>query len=231
MAVSRSPAKKNAGKLALAQRIFEGMCREITTGKLKPGELLSRRRIAERYGASYTPVIEAMLRLEHAGLIEAVASQMARVRRVSVETIQSNYVLREAYETQAIRLACERATADEIAELYRRAEEVDARRTARDAAGRDDPDGLLLHWHFHKRLAELSRVPALVEALEHIQLLRQLQANWHYVPSMAGLPRWHSLLVDAIAQRDPQAADAAMRTHVRRGLEKELLGCGITLPR
>ena len=90
----------------LTQVIYHGLCDEITSGKLKPGEVLSRRKIAKQYGASYTPVIEAMVRLENSGLIETESSQMARVRRISVETIESDYVLREAYETQAIRLAC-----------------------------------------------------------------------------------------------------------------------------
>src|SRR6516164_8386292 len=127
MRVRKPTRPKRSSDLALTQVIYDGLCREITTGKLKPGELLSRRQIAQRYGASYTPVIEAMVRLENAGLVEAEAAQMARVRRLSIDAIQGNYVLREAYETQAIRLACVRATAAEIDELFRRAEEVEAR--------------------------------------------------------------------------------------------------------
>ena len=229
MPVHRLLRKKQTTEGALTQRIYEGLCHEITTGQLKPGELLSRRRIAQRYGASYTPVIEAMVRLENAGLVEAEAAQMARVRRLSLDTIQGNYVLREAYETQAIRLACVRATAVEIDELYRRAEEVDARRRARDESGRDDPPGLVLHWQFHRRIAEISRVPALVRELERIQLLRRLQANWHYTPEFIGLPRLHAVLVEVIAQRDPEAADKVMRAHVRQGLEKELQNYGMKM--
>src|ERR671936_313608 len=65
---------KKAAEGALTQRIYDGLCQEITTGKLKPGELLSRRQIAQRYGASYTPVIEAMVRLENLGLVESEAA-------------------------------------------------------------------------------------------------------------------------------------------------------------
>src|SRR5436190_2516146 len=150
MPVRKAAALRRSDPAGLTQVIYEGLREEITTGKLKPGELLSRRRIAERYGASYTPVIEAMVRLENAGLVEAEASQMARVSQVSVETIQNTYVLREALETQAIRLACERALDAEIDELYRLAEEVDERIAARDlgqppeVTRADDPEGLLL---------------------------------------------------------------------------------------
>jgi DNA-binding GntR family transcriptional regulator len=215
-----SVQKKSAS--GLAQVIYDGLCQEIATGKLKPGELLSRRQIAQRYGASYTPVIEAMVRLENLGLVEAEAAQMARVRRVSLETVQQSHTLREAYETQASRMACERATAAEIEDLYHRAEIVDSRRQARDEARRDDPHGVLIHYQFHRRIAEISRCPALVQALDRIELLRQMEATFSYVADIAVPPRQHSLLVDPIARRDPLAADAAMREHVRRALDKLL---------
>src|SRR5262249_29989713 len=145
MATPRRGPGRKADPRRLTQVIYQGLCDEITGGKLKPGERLSRRRIAERYGASYTPVIEAMVRLERAGLVEARTSHMARVGRTSVETIQSDYVLREALECQAIRLACESATAGEVQELYRLAEAVDARISVRDrvpgGARRDGPRG------------------------------------------------------------------------------------------
>jgi DNA-binding GntR family transcriptional regulator len=207
--------------------IYEGLRDEITSGKLRPGEPLSRRRIADRYGCSYTPVIEAMVRLEHAGLIEAESSQMARVRNLSIEAIQGIYVLREAYETQAIRLACDEARPREIDELYELADAVDqrAQTVLREGVVTEDDEGPLLNWRFHLRIAEISRCPFLVSELERIELLKRLRANWFYVvPSLADPPRFHGELVDAIRDRDPLTADAAMRVHIRKGLqiEKEL---------
>jgi DNA-binding GntR family transcriptional regulator len=217
--------ESRAGRSALSQLVYEGLRDEITLGRLQPGEVLSRRRIADRYGCSYTPVIEALVRLEHTGLIETESSQMARVRRLSVETIQNTYILREALETQAIRLACDAAAIDEIDELERLAEQVDDRIRICEATDFDNErEGPLLNWQFHKRIAEVSRCPLLVSELERIELLKRLQANWVRIPKMTDPPRFHGLLVDAIRARDALAADAAMRTHVRIGLEKELLG-------
>src|SRR5262245_49488830 len=96
-------------KEVLAQRVFDGLRSEIAAGRLGPGALLSRRRIAERYGVSYTPVIEALVRLQQTGLIEAAATQTARVREVTLESIESDYVVRSAVEVEAIRLACKAA--------------------------------------------------------------------------------------------------------------------------
>lgn len=220
MAEEKSSAE---GEYALAHLIYEGLRDEITGGKLKPGEPLSRRGIARRYGTSSIPVIEALARLEGTGLIEAEARQAARVRKITIETIQDDYVLREAYETQAIRLACEAATPGEIEELYRMAEALDACvrvGTAKKAMGKKGP---LLHWQFHRQIARISRCRALVRELERIELLRRLQANWYFAPEIPDPPRHHSLLVDAIQKRNRAEADTAMRAHVQSGLEKELL--------
>jgi DNA-binding GntR family transcriptional regulator len=217
-------AKTDADRPGLMQTIFEGLRDEITGGKIKPGACVSRRAVAARYGSSYIPVIEAMARLESVGLIETEARQVARVRRITTDTIHSDYVIREAFETQAIRLACEAATPAEIEELYTLAEQVDALAPAPARGTAADEAGLHLHWRFHRRITELSRCRALVLEMERIELLRRLQANWFYHPEIKDPPRYHSLLVDAIQARDPAAADAVMRAHVRVGLEKELLG-------
>jgi GntR family transcriptional regulator, rspAB operon transcriptional repressor len=216
-------SRANSSQAALAHTIFEGLRDEITSGKFKPGEALSRRGIAHRYGTSSIPVIEALARLESTGLIEAEARQAARVRKISLETIQEDYILREAFETQAIRLACETATASEIEKLYRMAEAVDARVMAGGTKDAADKEGPMLHWQFHRQIARISRCRAIVQELERIELLRRLQANWYYAPESPDPPRHHSMLVDAVSSRDPVRADAAMRTHVRNGLEKELL--------
>jgi DNA-binding GntR family transcriptional regulator len=209
-------------RTALARAVLEGLRDEITGGKLRPGAVLSRRQVAGRYGTSYIPVIEAMARLEGEGLIEVEARQVARVRSVTLETIQDDYVLREAYETQAARLACQAATPSEVEELYRLADAVDscvATGGTKRAAGKR---GVLLHWQFHRRLAEVSRCRALAAGLERIELLRRLRANWYFAPEVPDPPRHHGLLVDTVRAGDPVAADAAMRAHVRSGLEKEL---------
>ncbi len=217
-------APKNSRKPGLNHRIYEGLRDEITAGKLKPGEPLSRRQIASRYGTSYIPVIEALVRLEGSGLVEAESNQMARVRQISSESIRNDYVLREAYESQAIRLACQSATEAEIDELERLATQVDERVPVDlTPEGTADREGLLFHWSFHKRIAEVSGYPVLVRELERIEMLARLQANWCFVSELPDPPHWHLLLVHAIRSRDADAADHAMRSHVRRGLEKEML--------
>jgi len=221
MKAAGAVASRKRTRNALAQVVYEGVCREITHGRMKPGQLLSRRQIARRYGCSYTTVVEAMKQLEGARLVEAESAQMARVRQVTRESIRDLYVLQEAYETQAIRMACVHVTDEEVRELYSLAGALDRRISLRKSA---DPQGQLLHWQFHKRIAQLSRSAALMRELGRSAVLASIQTTWLITTTVTDdLPRWHSILVDALKSRDPMKADAAMRAHTRRGLEKELM--------
>jgi DNA-binding GntR family transcriptional regulator len=226
MRESQTPPRGKLEAVRLTEAIFEGLRKEIIGGELKPGELLSRRRIAGRFGCSYTPVIEALVRLEHAGLVESQSHRMARVRGLSAGKILDDYVLREAYETQAIRLACRQATAAEVKELRRLAARVDSKRSKVGAGARINvvEEASFLDWQFHRRVAEVSRCGALVRQLEGIETQRRLQAKWITVVESNYPERHHEVLVDALERRDPLAADAAMRAHVRRGLEREIKG-------
>jgi DNA-binding GntR family transcriptional regulator len=208
----------------LAQRVFEGICHEIATRQIRPGEYLSRRKVAQRYGVSYIPVLEAFIRLEQTGVLEGSVARMAQVRPLTLEKIRDDFLIREAFETQAIREACDKATPTDIKELYRLAEAVDKRI---NADRRQRPiaieEGAGLHWAFHMRIAELSGSGALVRALERLALLRHFYDLWraHKHPLVPDPPRAHSRLVDPIRDRDVAAAEAEMRAHIRRGMQNE----------
>ena len=219
MSASRSapPAAAGGNNVAMVERVFEGLRDEIVSGKLPPGTPLSRRQIAGQFGTSYSPVIEAMVRLENAGLIEARPAQMARVREVTLEAIYDDHTLREAYETQAIRLACQHRTEAEIEELYGLAEAVEDRLTAAD-----QQSGPRLDWQFHERIAQVSRSGVLQREMARLGLLTRLRHAWMMVPLPLDRPQHHVRLVDHIRDRDVQAADALMREHVHSGLEQEL---------
>ena len=75
------------------------------------------------------------------------------------------------------------------------------------------------HMAFHMRMAECTGSPTLRDAIEKN---RVLVFNWLYdVAAHVHLPpRWHQNLMDVVAEHDPEAAEAAMRQHIRRGLEE-----------
>ncbi len=171
---------------------------------------------------SFLPITEALQRLEAEGLVESRPRIGTRVRVPSKEDILDSYVIREALETQAARLACEQMTAEDRKQLTRSAQHLDSLYEA-SSTEKDDSRFLFsvhtYHMQFHMQVAQLTRCSGLVRALdkEHV-----LVFNWLYdTTAQRKTPpeSFHSTLAKAICSGNPKRADEAMRAHVRYGLE------------
>ena len=212
-------------RASLAERAYLLVREKILRRELPFGAILSRRRLGRELGMSFLPISEALKRLEHDGLVESRPRAGTRVRTPTEEDITGLYVLREALESQAARLCAERASDLEWRELRKLAARLDIRFSARSSHNHD-PEWLYkahtLHLRFHERIAECCSCPVLQEAIEKNRVLIY---NFLY-DTAAGRetlpPRFHGDLVEAILTRDPEQADAAMRRHVRFGLQQVL---------
>lgn len=208
---------------SLADEAYFAIRDEILRGQLRPGTPLSRRRLALELGMSVLPVTDALRRLEDDGLVESRARAGTRVRVPSADDIRALYELREALESQAARLFAQRATAAERLELHRLGDQVDVLFARLPGAG-DDPAFRFTvhsqHVQFHMCIAEHARSPLLKQMIErnHVLIL-----NWLFDVGArrTALPAdFHARLADAVVSGDPDAADAAVRAHVRYGLSE-----------
>lgn len=86
---------------------------EILTGRLRPGESLSVLGVADRFGASRTPVRDAFLRLESDGLVSLIDRQGARVSQISIRGVRELFELRILLESAATRQVAEAAGHDD----------------------------------------------------------------------------------------------------------------------
>jgi DNA-binding GntR family transcriptional regulator len=175
---------------------------------------------------SLVPVSEAILRLEHEGLVESRPRAGTRVRIPTPQDIRDIYVVREALESQSARLFAEKASPRERCELRKMAEKLDAKLELcenKDADPKTIYHAFEYHLLFHLRIAECSGSTALRNEIEKNYILIY---NWVFnieAQSRFRMPaHWHRNLIDVIAGPDPQAADAAMREHVRTGLKVTL---------
>jgi GntR family transcriptional regulator, rspAB operon transcriptional repressor len=170
---------------------------------------------------SIVPIAEALRRLEDDRLVESRARAGTRVRMHSDEDVRELYELREALESQSARLFSQRATPGQRLELRRLAEQLDVL-FSRLASSADDAEfRFAVHTHhvqFHMRVAEYARSPLLKLMIErqHVLIL-----NWLF--DLTGRrtplpPGFHARLAEALASRDADRADAAMRGHLRYGL-------------
>ena len=99
----------------------------ITDGQLSPGTPLRQRDLAERFDVSYTPVREALRRLESEGLVVTDVHRGATVARTESEELEENYRILAALEALAGSLAVAKITDDDIADIEARCREVAAR--------------------------------------------------------------------------------------------------------
>jgi GntR family transcriptional regulator, rspAB operon transcriptional repressor len=210
---------------SLAARAYQQIRDEILRGDLAIGDVLSRRKLADRLNMSFLPITEAMQRLEVEGLVESRPRIGTRVRIPTEQDIRNSYVIREALESQVARLSAEQITALEKKQLLTSARHLD---NLHRVSGPETEDARFLfsvhtyHMQFHMRIAELAHCPGLTSAIEKAQVL---VFNWLYdtaADNNKTPPRFHSNLAEALCSGDPLVADAAMRTHIRNGLDHVL---------
>src|SRR5260370_1719934 len=89
----------------------------ITDRQLSPGTPLRQRDLAEQFDVSYTPVREALRRLESEGLVVTDVHRGATVARTESEELEENYRILAALEALAGSLAVAKITDDDIADI------------------------------------------------------------------------------------------------------------------
>ncbi len=209
--------------LSLAHKAYVAIREGILRGQLRPGTPLSRRRLAQELAMSVLPVTDALRRLEADGLVEARPRAGTRVRIPSASDIRELYELREALESQAARLFTQRATAAERLALKRLADQVDALFDALAQRVEDSSFRYKVHsrhLRLHLLIAEHADSVLLTRMIErnHVLVL-----NWLFDVSARRTPLpsgFHAQLAAALVSGDPDLADAAMRAHVRYGLNE-----------
>jgi DNA-binding GntR family transcriptional regulator len=95
-------------KRSLADEALSKIQEAIVSGKLRPNHCLVESSLAKKLGMSRTPLREAIRRLEIIGYVTIHPNGRATVTDHSPKEIRDMYELREALETIAIKLACDR---------------------------------------------------------------------------------------------------------------------------
>jgi DNA-binding GntR family transcriptional regulator len=184
---------------------------QIVSGRLQPNERLVESDLARSMGVSRTIIRSALVRLEHEGLVEHERHRGARVRLVSQEEAVEILEARAVLEGLVARLAAERATPDDVADLKTILAEMQRLREADDLLAVSDENAQL-----HRRLLKISghaTAARLIGALNS-QMVR-FQYRTILLPGRSERSfAEHAELVAAVAAGDGERAEAAMRTHL-----------------
>lgn len=210
-----------APKTTLANRVFDEIKRDIVTGKLRPNQRLVESGIANKLGVSRTPVREALKRLEMSGYVRITASNGLAVTEHTAEEMQNLFDIREALETKAIKLACERATKEQIdkaVSCYNQMVEA--------VMNRKYDEYIELHSQFHEALYSPCGNEQLLSFIQTFRyqffsqrLTRLYTRVFNNTLDTRSQIKKHRKILEALCDRNANRAEKALIRHLRTTLK------------
>ncbi|MEZ5650010.1 MAG: GntR family transcriptional regulator [Burkholderiaceae bacterium] len=195
-----------------------GLMRDmIVAGDLAAGERINEVELGARLGVSRTPLREAIRTLASEGLVELVPSRGATVRRFTLADVTDMLEAIDILERNAARLACERATDDEIAEIARMHAEMMACYRSRNRMAY-----YKLNQAIHAAIVRLSHNGTLSELHELLQSrLKRIRYIGNGEPAKwAGAVAEHEQMMAALSRRDGNTLAEAVGAHLRATRER-----------
>jgi DNA-binding FadR family transcriptional regulator len=205
--------------------VYEWLQELILEGRLRPGEQLpTEPELSDALGVGRSTVREAKRVLADRGLIESRnrlgtfvvgppsdSTHLPGLRSLLADpTLPDLHESRQLVEVGAIRLAVDRASGEDISDLYASLDQIEA-----DIV-KGDPGVWPRLVMFHRSLVRVAHnnvLLSLFDLIAHLLLAHHVP----FYPSVAELNsevRSHRELVDLVAARHPQAAADAMRAHI-----------------
>jgi DNA-binding GntR family transcriptional regulator len=214
------PVARAAGNGRTLAGTVAGQLRErIIQGEFPPGSRLNERTLCDLLGVSRTPLREALRVLAAEGLVLIEPNRGAQVVALSEANIREAFEVIGGLEAMSCRLACERASDLEIAEIRALTYEMMA-----SHARHDLPTYYRTNREIHERIS-LAAHNSLLKQLYDAQNAR-IQ-NLRFV-SNENRQKWdlamreHIEMAEALDARDADRLAAIMRQHLQRKCEAAL---------
>lgn len=206
---------RHAGDGSSADVIHDAIAEAILSRVLPPGWRLGEERLAALFDVSRTPVREALMRLESERLAARHRRSGLVVASLDPGQILEIYVIREALDGIAARLAAQMRSPVDIAILERINDEIAASGRAEDYTRMAS-----LNVEFHTALAHASKNALLQRFIDQVhQAVRRFNRTTFSEPGRADeAVQEHVAIIDAIRSGDESAAEAAARRHMEMAL-------------
>ena len=196
----------------LIERAYESILEAIRDGRLEPGVRLNQDELAARLQISRQPVGQALTILKSQGFVRDNGRRGLIVAPLERDFLRSIYQLREALDALAARLAAERCSPGDALEgdrLLREGQMLEKTGSVEDLIDAD----MDLHMWIYK----VAGNPLLVQTMNlYWNHLRRAMAEILRDRSRReGVWDEHEDIVEAIADRDPEAAAKYAAAHAR----------------
>ncbi len=190
----------------------------ILSGRLRPGDPIREAHLARALRVSQATVREALLQLEHAGLVVRTPNRSTVVTLLTPQDVQERVQLRVLLEGTAGTLAARRMSEQDFAAL-------ETRLAAIHKALETDVylDYVSADLDFHRLIWELAGNKTLCRVLELVTVplfayltIRRSRS----LKNLAGKVRSHDPILQAMRSRDPEAIREAFRRHLEESYQQ-----------
>jgi DNA-binding GntR family transcriptional regulator len=208
---NKRAAPRKSAAFSRSDYVYQQILDAIAQGRMR-GEPIREVDLAKKLGVSRTPVRESLQRLEERGLLTASGRSVVVATLGEREALEL-YAIREVLEGTAARFAAERAAPQEVGILERM-------HAAYMQATDNVQQMMMLNWRFHRAIHEAAHNRYLLQAINgvHDSLLLLHSTDFRQFVQSGLSDIQHRQIINAIADRDAEAADAAARAHVRSAL-------------
>lgn len=192
--------------------IYLQLAADLMNGKLLPNERLKIRELANKMGTSVTPVRDAVLRLVQDGALIMPSPRDIRVRSLTLKEYLEVRSIRLELEGMAAAKAAVMANEDDIALLESLLDSNEAVLEDYDAQ-----KGIALNQRFHFELCNIAQMPILTQILHQLWIKIGPLIAQSYSKGGRHMIDYHYLVLQAIKDRDPQAAKLSIQTDLLCG--------------
>ncbi len=202
---------------SISDEVFQILRDLILKGEIKPGERITEAAVAAQIGVSITPVREAFLRLEAAGLIVSKTRQPSQVAMLSLQELEQYVFIRSTLEQACLDRLLDHITNDDICTLKGLVTQM-----RQSLEERDWESYAKHHYCLHERLVQSVHWPILTRAV--MGIFNSLN-RYRFIGDARSLDFWsddqkgHEELIRAIECRDKEAARRLMMERHHRLVE------------
>lgn len=193
-----------------SSQVLQRLRGAIWAGELSPGTPLKEAHIAKQMNVSQVPVREALLQLEHLGLVVRLPDKGTYVTKLSRAEMEQLLTVRCHLEDLAFRLAAKKMTPEIQAELRKELKEMEKRVQANDHFGVAEAD-----LRFHEVIWKASGNAVLEKTLDRlcVSVYAFVSLKRHEAGERTA-PVSHEVLLDALLKRDAKLISRRIREHL-----------------
>lgn len=182
----------------------------IVSGELRPGQTLHESDLTKQFGASRSPIREALVQLEQEGLVTTIPKKGSLITTIDKSQLRQALFIRSSLESTNIELLAQNISDAQIRTIK---DNIERQRTA--LLNDDYAEMYDSMDEFHLLLCDFNQLPRIWEIIrrEKVPLDRLHALNQPHSPRMSTLFNQHIEIVKALEERDSEKCSRLIRLH------------------